>query len=222
MPPRKKHVPLKEEKLPIKTEEKSQEEVEKAPPVQLGSFVTEEKFDSFAGSMKEALAGIQKSFEGYTGRFDDNKVKAAVSETIQQGEVLTLGETGERKIEPVSSDSHYPKEQLALDAFMEEYLHIYIYETVNPWDYEIFPISVNGMHQPMISGVEQKVKRKYVEVMARMVVSDYRQRKPNRPDPDVDILHQLITKNSKLHPFVLINPTENDKKWLDKILAEKH
>ena len=74
---------------------------------------------------------------------------------------------------------------------------------------------VNGVHQPIIRGVESRVKRKYVEVLARATYTTYDQVKNPMNPADIKMVPNKVLND----PFeVLHDPSKNGREWLNSIL----
>ena len=104
------------------------------------------------------------------------------------------------------------------EQFMNEILTV----TVHPVSDENAPpyviLNVNGVSQPIARGIEQKVKRKFVEVLARMKETKYTQIQNNVADPSD---RSLIGRSGLCYPFeVVSDPNRKGRAWLSKILAE--
>ena len=140
----------------------------------------------------------------------------AVTETIAQADPLSLSEIGKQGgIDPVSENDFAPD----LEKFMHEILTIIAHDDNQEGALDVLSPRVNGVAQPIIRGVHQKVKRKYVEVLARSRSTKYNQRQTDAGDP----ASLLMVPNSKMScPFTVIHDQNpKGRAWLEGILREK-
>jgi hypothetical protein len=75
------------------------------------------------------------------------------------------------------------------------------------------------LNQPIIRGRQQKVKRKYVEALARCRVTKYEQQvmDPMRPENI-----QMVERTALSYPFAVIeDPHPNGRAWLESILDQR-
>lgn len=106
----------------------------------------------------------------------------------------------------------------AEEAFMNEMVTVMIHSTTDENQAPHVIVNVNGTNQPIIRGVPTTVRRKYVEVLARMKETKYTQVTPNPAAPDVS---ELRARHGLAYPFELIedkNPI--GRAWLSNVLAE--
>ena len=142
----------------------------------------------------------------------------AVTEHIGQDNPLTLGEVGEPgMIEPVAENDFVAAAQL--EKFMNEVMTIVAHEDNQEGALDVLSPLVNGVNQPILRGVHQKVRRKYVEVLARARSTKYNQRQTDAGDP----ASLLMVPNSKMTcPFTVIHdPNPNGRAWLEAIMRER-
>src|SRR3990167_3589588 len=122
-------------------------------------------------------------------------------------------------VEPV--DRPVSKEKLAMLAFMEEELTVMVHESTNPFD-DPFPKIQNGGDrntQYFIRGEKQKVKRKYVEVLARAKKTTRGNEKYK--DGNGDDAYRYPSHTALMYPFVVIeDPNPRGRAWLEAILQE--
>jgi hypothetical protein len=75
--------------------------------------------------------------------------------------------------------------QLAQDeAFMNEKVKILVSQGQAEGELAVISPSVNGIQQPIVRGVEQVVKRKYLEALVHTVTTSYNQTVQNPAAPD--------------------------------------
>ena len=120
----------------------------------------------------------------------------------------------ERVDKPVS------KSKLDMLAFMEEMVTVMVHDSTNPND-DPYPEVINGgdrNRQYFIRGREQKVRRKYIEVLARMKRTTYTQEKYK--DGNGDDAYRQIPHTALRVPFSVTEDSERGKQWLRGILSE--
>lgn len=141
----------------------------------------------------------------------------AMSEDLGHREPLPLSELGDPgPIERVSENDFVKESEL--ESFMQEILTVVVHQDASDNAVEMPCPSVNGLNQPFIRGKEQKVKRKYVEVLARCRIIKYEQKVPDGSRPE-NI--QMVERSALTYPFtVLDDPNPRGREWLKAILAQ--
>jgi hypothetical protein len=138
---------------------------------------------------------------------------ASKKNTVQGMEIID----DEPVIETVAESRDFSK--LAADeAFMNELVTVMVHSTTDENQPNHVVVNCNGMNQPLIRGVPTTVKRKYVEILARMKETKYTQvtRNPSAPD-QID----MVARHGLSYPFDLVedlNP--RGRAWLQNVLAE--
>lgn len=119
-------------------------------------------------------------------------------------------------VEPVER----PLNQEKLDelVFMEEPIKVLVHESTNQTDVKVPEVWNGGQRQFWIRGVEKVVKRKFVEVLARMKKTVYSQRKVKDDEGIED--YENIPHTALQYPFVVIDDSERGKAWLKRVLRE--
>lgn len=109
--------------------------------------------------------------------------------------------------------------QLAADeAFMNEMVTVMIHSTTDENQAPHVIVNCNGTNQPIIRGVPTSVKRKYVEILARMKETKYTQVTPNPASPDVS---EMRARHGLAYPFDLVeDKNPRGRAWLQNVLAE--
>lgn len=120
-------------------------------------------------------------------------------------------------VEPVGATTDF--RQLAADeAFMNEPVTVLVHSTTDENQPPHIIVNCNGVNQPIIRGVPAQIKRKYVEILARMKETKYTQINPNPAAPDVT---EMRTRHGLVYPFEVVedrNP--KGRAWLSNVLAE--
>lgn len=120
-------------------------------------------------------------------------------------------------VETVSESKDF--RQLAADeAFMNEMVTVLVHSTTDENQAPHVIVNCNGTNQPIIRGVPTKIRRKYVEILARMKETKYTQVTPNPAAPDVS---HLQARHGLAYPFDLVDdPNARGRAWLNNVLAE--
>lgn len=123
------------------------------------------------------------------------------------------------EIEPISANADLKK--LAREAaFMEEFVTIFVHPQGGDNAATHVTLNVNGTNQPVFFGHNTTIRRKYVEVLARMKETNYSQQAANFMNPEIS--NALIPRSSQVHPFSVVED-KNPKgaAWLAHILSER-
>lgn len=120
-------------------------------------------------------------------------------------------------VETVSESRDF--RQLAADeSFMNEFVTVMIHSTTDENQAPHVIVNCNGINQPIIRGVPTKVRRKYVEILARMKETKYTQVTPNPAAPDAT---EMRARHGLAYPFDLIDDANpRGRAWLQNVLAE--
>jgi len=120
-------------------------------------------------------------------------------------------------VEPVSQAKDL-EILLSSEAFMNEMVTVMVHSTTDENQAPHVIVNVNGTNQPIIRGYPTQVKRKYVEVLARMKETRYTQRTPNPSAPDQI---EMVARHGLAYPFDLIEDSNpKGRAWLNNVLAE--
>jgi hypothetical protein len=104
------------------------------------------------------------------------------------------------------------------EAFMNELVTVMIHSTTDENQAPHVIVNCNGTNQPIIRGYPTTVKRKYVEILARMKETKYTQVTPNPAAPDVS---ELRARHGLAYPFDLVeDKNPRGRAWLQNVLAE--
>jgi hypothetical protein len=138
---------------------------------------------------------------------------ASKKNTVQGMEIID----DEPVIETVAESRDFSK--LAADeAFMNELVTVMVHSTTDENQPNHVVVNCNGMNQPLIRGVPTTVKRKYVEILARMKETKYTQVTRNASAPDqID----MVARHGLSYPFDLVeDKNPRGRAWLQNVLAE--
>jgi hypothetical protein len=139
---------------------------------------------------------------------------ASKKNTVQGMEIID----DEPVIETVAESRDFSK--LAADeAFMNELVTVMVHATTDENQPNHVVVNCNGMNQPLIRGVPTTVKRKYVEILARMKETKYTQVTRNASAPDqID----MVARHGLSYPFDLVEDNNpRGRAWLQNVLAEQ-
>ena len=104
------------------------------------------------------------------------------------------------------------------EVFMNEHVTIMVHSTTDENQPPQVIVNCNGMNQPIIRGYPTTIKRKYVEILARMKETKYSQvtRNPAAPD-QID----MVARHGLSYPFDLVeDKNPRGRAWLNNVLAE--
>jgi hypothetical protein len=120
-------------------------------------------------------------------------------------------------VEPVGATTDF--EKLASDeAFMNEMVTVLVHSTTDENQAPHLIVNCNGINMPIIRGIPIQMKRKYLEILARMKETKYTQVTPNPAAPDRSELH---ARHGLAYPFdVQEDRNPRGRAWLANVLAE--
>ncbi len=105
------------------------------------------------------------------------------------------------------------------EAFMHEIVTVLVHPSANENDPQHFVLNVNNTNQPVFRGAPTPIRRKYLEVLARMKETKYTQ--PQRDMANPELGNQVIGRTALVYPFeVLEDKNPRGAEWLRGILAE--
>ena len=120
-------------------------------------------------------------------------------------------------IDPVSQVADL-RERAASEVFMNEMVEVMVHSSTDENQAPHVILNCNGTNQPILRGVPTRVRRKYVEILARMKETKYSQvtRNPAAPD-QID----MIARHGLAYPFELMHDDNpRGRAWLSNVLAE--
>jgi len=121
------------------------------------------------------------------------------------------------EIETVAESKDFGK-LVSDEAFMNELVTVMVHTTTDENQPNHCVVSCNGLNQPLMRGFPTTVKRKYVEILARMKETKYTQvtRNPSAPD-QID----MVARHGLCYPFDLVkDDNPRGRAWLQNVLAE--
>ncbi len=142
-------------------------------------------------------------------------------EHIGQGSVRDMPTDGPARITPAVVDIVEGPDALSRAdelAFAEEFVEVMVHDTTDPKENKLIQVAVNGRNQYFFRGERQKVRRKFIEVLARAKKTSYTQEKyrdANGADAMRNVPHTALQ-----YPFTVMNdPNPKGVGWLRRILA---
>lgn len=134
-------------------------------------------------------------------------------------EVDVLGDIGLQLTTDTVHNDRALKETVDNEAFMNETLLVYVHPSSEENGPNHTIINVNGVNQPIIFGQDNRMRRKYVEVLARMKETRFSQPAQNMLNPEAG--NALIPRTLQVYPFeVRHDPHPKGRAWLNQILQE--
>jgi hypothetical protein len=147
----------------------------------------------------------------------NNKETFATNETIGHGDPFTLDEIKASPGIEVVAESNIAG-AADMEAFMNEILTIVVYEDNVEGSLPTVEPTVKGMKQVIVRGANSKVRRKYVEALARSRTTKYDQVQRDMTDRSSMMMKP---KARMTYPFSVIHdPNPRGPAWLKAILAE--
>lgn len=126
-------------------------------------------------------------------------------------------QSSDATVDPVAGIQDF-RALAAEEAFMNEPVVIRVAETTDENQPPHVMVNCNGVNQPLLRGVPTRVKRKYVEILARMKETKYRQSTPNPSEPDRIVMNE---RTALVYPFeVLEDANPKGRAWLNAVLAD--
>jgi hypothetical protein len=115
---------------------------------------------------------------------------------------------------------HSGKPQSWLDemAFMNEEVIVLVHESTDKNSNPFPEVWVNGRVQRFVRGNEQRVRRCFVERLARAKLTTFGNVKTKNVDGEDTYVYPSHTGSA--YPFAVIGDSEKGKAWLKKVLAE--
>lgn len=120
-------------------------------------------------------------------------------------------------LEPVSQDVDLSQEARD-ERFMNELVEIMIHESSDANASSHVTLAVNGMNMVVFRGIPTPVKRKYLEVLARMKETKYNQVWDKR---EIE-RYEMKARTGLIYPFdVIRDDNAKGAPWLRAIIAER-
>ena len=124
---------------------------------------------------------------------------------------------GEPTIDPIVGNQDLGQ-LAASEAFLNEMVTVMVHPSTNENDSPQVIVNVNGTNQLIIRGRPTNVKRKYLEVLARMKETKFTQSTPNPSEPEKI---QMSQRNAWCYPFEVVDDANpRGRAWLSHVMAE--
>lgn len=144
------------------------------------------------------------------GKAPEKKVPAEGKARVETESVVTVTEVA-------GSNTSY------LDAlkFNEELVEIMVMPSADENDPSLVTLSVNGVNQYILAGEPVKVRRKFVEVLARAKGTRYRQIVKRNEGGSGDVTNRMIPRVALRHNFTVIQDANpKGAAWLRELLND--
>lgn len=180
-------------------------------------------FDPRAASAtkKPAQAPVSEPIIKAPGAFEP------MEQVVGQDNPRTLSSTGDARealepalIEPVDRPMEgLDNEKLAMLAFMDMDVEIHIHSTNDKDAEQIFELFINGQREVFRRNEKKVVKRRFVDLLARLKPTTYTQQEVTKSDGVKDIVYHPHT--GLRYPFSVVrDPHPRGGDWLRSVLAE--
>lgn len=180
---------------------------------------TGQKIDSLidvVGSLAESVSSLAKNRPVVTNKYLESEEQSLGSE----GAVEFANQSGDQSLERPSEieTEVFTMDKIKDMAFNEEFLMVEIHETSDKDADKVFEIEVNGEKEFFRRGETKRVRRKFVEGLARAKPINYGSEEYLGAD---GLKHVRYPSNKGLrYPFALVNAKPLDTAWLQAILAQ--
>jgi hypothetical protein len=130
---------------------------------------------------------------------------------------VQIADEGVPLVEPVVANVDL-RALVSSEAFMNEPVTIRLHETSDENLQQVAVLNCNGVNQPVARGTTVTIKRKFIEILARMKETKYTQRMLNPSEPD---RMEMVPRSGLVYPFeVLEDKNPKGREWVSHILAE--
>jgi hypothetical protein len=106
----------------------------------------------------------------------------------------------------------------AQEQFMNELVEIEVHPSTDENAPPSILLNVNGTNQPIMRGVPVRIRRKYVEVLARCKETKYKQ--PDRDMMNPEAGNELYGRTALSYPFQVTDDSSRGRAWLKAVMAE--
>jgi hypothetical protein len=137
----------------------------------------------------------------------------AKKDVVQGIEILDDSPT----VDPVSQVVDF-RELASSEVFMNELVTVMVHSSTDENQSPHVILNCNGTNQPVVRGQPTLIRRKYLEILARMKETKYNQRTPNPAAPDQI---EMVARHGLAYPFELVDDKNpRGRAWLQNVLAE--
>jgi len=150
------------------------------------------------------------------------KVIDTTDHQIGQPGDVTMSSTGPAVLEKPDIqvvDGPRWDEKAAILAFMNEVVTVVVHTTTDKHEPQFVQLWNDGRFQLIPRGIETPVKRKFIEVLARMKGDSYGN--VEYRDAEGNLTYKYPKQTGLRFPFAVVNdPNPNGRAWLQGVLAE--
>ena len=137
----------------------------------------------------------------------------AKKDVVQGIEILDDSPT----VDPVSQVVDF-RELASSEVFMNELVTVLVHSSTDENQSPHVILNCKGTNQPVVRGQPTMIRRKYLEILARMKETKYNQRTPNPAAPDQI---EMVARHGLAYPFELVDDKNpRGRAWLQNVLAE--
>ena len=162
---------------------------------------------------------MSKQKEVYTGEYATPEKRKPLGGEFNPFAVDEIGDPladdGRPEIERVKAEDL--KDAADLEAFMHELVLIRVSEPQSENDQPVACVQVNGVNQPIPRGFPVRVKRHFVEALARTTVDRVDIELTDPLDPS---RREVVQRTHRTYPFMVLEDSARGRVWLDKILRQ--
>jgi len=150
-----------------------------------------------------------------------------MEQTIGQDAPRVVKSTGDAReaispavIEPVDRPmAHLDSEKMAMMAFMNEEIDVHIHSVQDKNAEQIFELFINGQREVFRRNERKKVKRRFVDLLARLKPTTFTHREVTSSEGGRDVVYDQHT--GLRYPFSVMNdPHPRGADWLRSVLNE--
>lgn len=124
--------------------------------------------------------------------------------------------TDDVDIEIVTGNLNF-KDVVEEEAFMNELVAIQVHDDPTEGALKVITVTVNGVNQPILRGRTQRIKRKYVEALARGVASNYKQQVNPADLSDI----AMVGAHTNSYSFSILDDTPRGQAWYERIVEQQ-
>ena len=124
----------------------------------------------------------------------------------------------EPEIEPIVLESQLKQDKIEKLAFMEEMVEVTVLPSNEKNAAQIVHVENNGRRQFFVRGRPQRVRRKFVECLARAKHTNLST--DISLDPSGEPLNRITPTTGLLYPFQVNEDSARGRAWLQEVLAE--
>uniref|UniRef100_A0A6M3L605 Uncharacterized protein n=1 Tax=viral metagenome TaxID=1070528 RepID=A0A6M3L605_9ZZZZ len=175
----------------------------------------EQRLAKEKGELEKLHDQVKKEIEDLQVQRKVFREQVEIFEAGSKGSIPITMAGRPEKIEIVSEERM--RQAADLEAFMHEEVEIMVPPGNSDSDIPVLLVNVNGINQPIVRGKRQRIKRKYIEALARSRFTRYDTKAPDHNTPDMIQLNHYTTVS---YPFTVYKDTPKGHAWLQEIIAQ--